>query len=195
MADAEPVESPAEIPLFARLSQAVVAFTIEFDNEFEHRMPHRTTNLGVSAGGRGPWLVSLVMWSNCMRFVGEDGVTVGELERLARTKTNLNGMQRWGYVSVAPTADERRAKPPPSSAVIHATARGRRAQGIWRPLSADIESRWEKRFGVGSVRELRGALGAVVGAFDVALPECLPILGYGLTTRGSRTYEPPSGRR
>jgi hypothetical protein len=64
-------------PLPTLLSQALVAFTIEFDNEFEHRMPHRTTNHGSTNHGskRGsrqdPWLVSLVMWSNCMRFAGE----------------------------------------------------------------------------------------------------------------------------
>jgi hypothetical protein len=35
-----------ELPLPAQLSQALVAFAIEFDNEFEHRMPHRTTSHG-----------------------------------------------------------------------------------------------------------------------------------------------------
>jgi len=29
------------LPLSALLSQALVAFTIEFDKEFEHRAPHR----------------------------------------------------------------------------------------------------------------------------------------------------------
>jgi len=52
-------------------------------------MPHRTTSHG-STGPRpgprqGPWLVSLVMWSNFMRFVGEAGVAAGDLEDLART--------------------------------------------------------------------------------------------------------------
>ncbi|HVY94474.1 MAG TPA: hypothetical protein VHA14_17050 [Bryobacteraceae bacterium] len=42
----------------ALLSQAFVAFTIEFDNEFEHLVPHRTTRFG----GSEPWLVSMVMW-------------------------------------------------------------------------------------------------------------------------------------
>ena len=50
------------LPLTALLSQALVAFTIEFENEFERRMPHRTSNYGGSR--QGPWLVSLVMWSN-----------------------------------------------------------------------------------------------------------------------------------
>jgi hypothetical protein len=62
------------LPLSTLLSHALTAFTIEFDNEFEHRMPHRTTNRGSTAGSRhAPWLVSMVMWSNFMQFVGERG--------------------------------------------------------------------------------------------------------------------------
>src|SRR5277367_944777 len=91
---------PPTPPHSTLLSQVLVAFTIEFDNEFEHQMPHRTTNHQSAAGTRqGPWLVSMAMWSNCMQFVGEGGVTIVELERLARTKTNLNGMERWGYIA------------------------------------------------------------------------------------------------
>ena len=81
----------------------LVAFTTELDNEFERQMPHRTSNHGSTAGARqGPWLVSAVMWSNCMQFVGDEGVRVKEIESLARTATNLNGMERWGYIVVAP---------------------------------------------------------------------------------------------
>src|SRR5580658_808460 len=39
------------LPLSALLSQALVAFTIEFDNEFEHQAPHRTTNHGLTNHG------------------------------------------------------------------------------------------------------------------------------------------------
>ncbi|MBV9267678.1 MAG: hypothetical protein JO061_16030, partial [Acidobacteriaceae bacterium] len=91
------------LPLHASLSCALVAFTIEFDNEAEHRIPHRTTNHGATPGAlRAPWLVSLAMWENCMRFVGEHGVSVRELHRLARTPANLPGMVRWGYVTLKP---------------------------------------------------------------------------------------------
>jgi hypothetical protein len=54
------------LPLTTLLSQALVAYTIEFDNEFERQTPHRTTLLGQTGGG-GPWLVSMVMWFNCLR--------------------------------------------------------------------------------------------------------------------------------
>ena len=136
----------AGLPLSTLLSHVLVAFTIEFDNEFERQMPHRTTNHGSTAGSRqGPWLVSLVMWSNSMRFVGEEGVTVGELLGLARTTTNLNGMERWGYIVIEPDPAGSRTR---SNCVIRATPKGRKAQEVWRPLFSAIEKRWQMRFGL-----------------------------------------------
>ena len=74
-----------ELALPARLSQALVAFTIEFDNEFEHRMPHRTTRHGSTPGmAHPPYLVSMAMWVNCMRFVSEEGIPAAELARRAQ---------------------------------------------------------------------------------------------------------------
>ena len=78
----------------ALLSQALVALTIELDNEAEHRLPHRTTHYGSAGQGDGPWLVSLAMFENCLRFVTDQPMTVHELETLARTGTNLDGMRR-----------------------------------------------------------------------------------------------------
>lgn len=160
------------LPLSALLSQALVAFTIEFDNEFERRMPHRTTRHGSAAG---PWLVSMVMWSTCMRFAGDDGVTLAELEDLARTPTNLNGMQRWGYVTVEPR--------PGASPLIRATSKGRMAREVWRTLFGEIEARWQTRFGKDEMGRLRESLSALIGRIDLDLPDCLPILGYGLVSR------------
>ena len=172
------------LPLPALLSQVLVAFTIEFDNEFERQMPHRTTNQGSPAGlGYGPWLASMAMYSTCMRFVGEKGVRVSQLERLARTKTNLNGMERWGYVVVEPHPDESQPKPPRSEWVIRATQKGRKAQELWRPLFAVIEKRWRARFGEDEIDQLRKSLWSVISQFEVELPDCLPILGYGLFSR------------
>lgn len=169
------------------LSHALVAFTIEFDNEAEHQMPHRTSAHGRSHDSLPcPWLVSLAMWANCMQFVGEKGVRVGELEKMARTATNLNGMERWGYVIVAPDPDDKRPKPPHSDWVIRATPAGRKAQEIWRPLFGAIEERWRARFGTEAIDELRAALAAVLGQIDLELPECLPILGYGLWSSDRR---------
>jgi hypothetical protein len=70
------------LPLSALLSRVLVAFTIECDNEFGRQMPHRTSNYASTAGrGARLWLVSMAMWWTCMRFVGEDGITVAELTR------------------------------------------------------------------------------------------------------------------
>ena len=158
-------------PLATLLSHALVAFTIELDNEFERQMPHRTSSKPAASRG-DPWLVSLAMWSTCMRFVRDDGVTVRELERLARTPTNLKGMERWGYVVVGPDG------------LVRATVAGRRAQELWRTLPALIEERWEGRLGKDAIDQLRGSLRAVAGQLDPGLPDSLPILGYGLVEQG-----------
>lgn len=181
---------PAELPLSALLSQTLVAFTIEFDNESEHRLPHRTTNHGSTPGdGSKPWLGSMVMWLNCMRFVGDEGVRVGELEKLARTPTNLKGMARWGYIIVRPHPADKRPKPPARDWLILPTAGGRMARDISRPIFDEIEKRWEKRFGEEETGRLRQSLRALDAQFDVDLPDCLPILGYGLYSKGPNRAE------
>ena len=179
-----PGSAAAGVPLSTLLSQALVAFTIEFDNEFERRMPHRTTSHGSTAGSRqGPWLVSLLMYSNCMRFVSDQGVTVRELERKARTRTNWNGMERWGYITVQPDPADRRPKPPRSDWIVRPTPKGQRAKEVWRPLFDEIEKRWQARFGEERIERLRESLRAVTRQLDIELPDCLPILGYGLFSK------------
>lgn len=158
---------------------------IEFDNEAERQMRHRTTRHGSSTDALGgPWLVSMVMWSNCMRFVGEEGVRVRDLERLARTKTNLNGMERWGYIVIEPDPADSRPRPPHSDWVIRATPAGRKAREVGLPLFGVIEKRWQERFGNDEIFQLRDSLYAVAGQLDGELPDCLPILGYGLFSKG-----------
>ena len=181
MEDNELARSSERPSLSTLLSWALVAFTIEFDNEFERRTPHRTTNFGSTSGAEAkPWLVSLVMWTNCMRYVGAAGVAVGEMERLARTKTNLAGMERWGYIVVAPDPTDSRPKPPAADWIVRATPAGQQAQEVWRPLFGEVEERWRTRFGAAEVSQLKDALQAVVSQLDEELPDCLPILGYGL---------------
>jgi DNA-binding MarR family transcriptional regulator len=132
-------------------------------------MPHRTTR--GAGGGAGLWLGSLVLYSNCLQYVGPDGVTVEELRRLAGARTNLNGMRRWGYVKLARVDGDD---------VIRRTRAGARAQEVWRPLPVEIETRWRERFGEPDVDRLRSSLSAVVGRFHRSLPEGLPILFHGL---------------
>ncbi len=167
-------------PLSTLLSQLLIAFTIEFDNEFEHRSPHRTTIFGVTAQ-RGPWLGSMVLWANAMRLVPEEGISVAELQNQARTESvHLNGLERWGYIVVAPDPTDTRPKPPHRDWLVFPTRNGRRAQEVWRPLAAEIEDRWRSRFGKDHIEALRSSLAAVLGRIDLAMPDYLPILGYGL---------------
>jgi DNA-binding MarR family transcriptional regulator len=194
------------LPLPSLLSQVLVAFTIEFDNEFERQMPHRTTTSKPGAGSRnGPWLVSLVMWSNLMRCVSENGITVAELQRLTRIEMlSLAGMERWGYIVVERGPSTNPAKsswrvsgPPRPDWVVRPTANGRRAQEVWRPLFEVIEERWQARFGADEISEQRESLLAVVRQFDFALPDYLPVLGYGLSAEILRDdgKMPPSQQR
>ena len=171
-----------ETPISTLLSQVLVTYTIELDNEFEHRFEE--------AGG-GARVVSVVMWSNFLRFV-DDGIVVGELPdaaglQKARMLSTLGGMERWGYVFVASA----RARQPPkakrdgwgsarglrSDWVVRPTRAGRTAAAIWRELFEEIEARWEERFGADAVDELREALRAIVARIDVELPDFLPIVG------------------
>jgi methyltransferase (TIGR00027 family) len=168
------------LPLSALLSAALVAFTIEADNEAEHRFPHRTTNDGPSPGAAAtaPWLTSLLMWANCLRHLPDEGITVAELRRRARTGTNLDGMRRWRWVSYAP--DPGRGKRPGPGAMVIPTAAGRRARGVWAAATEQTEARWRDRFGAAAIDDLRAALAGVVDRLDPGLPDCLPILGYPL---------------
>jgi hypothetical protein len=175
--------SESRLPLSALLSHALVAFTIEFDNEAEHQLPHRTARHG--SAPEGVWLASMAMWLNCMRYVSADPITVGELASQARCDTNLDGMRRWGYVTLSPGPADTRAKPPDHALLIATTSRGQQAQEVWRPLTGAIEARWRDRFGGAEITELTSALAGVAGQLGDWLPDCLPILRYGLYSRGN----------
>jgi len=184
------------LPLHALLSRALVAFTIEADNEAEHRLPHRTATRGLSPGAPpgAPWLISLAMWASSLRYIPDDGITVAALRAAARTGTNLAGVRRWGYVTFAP--EPTRGKQPAEHALIRLTAHGRIARDGWAPLGGVVEQRWRDRFGAQAIAELRAALSAIVTRLDPGLPDCLPILGYGLFSRvpadESRALSAPS---
>jgi hypothetical protein len=168
------------------LSQALVAFTIEFDNEFEHQTPHVTTaslknaRTSGSLPGLGPWLTSMVMFSNFMQYVPDAGITVAELRGRARAEPALAGMERWGYVFVKPDPNDSRPKPPLRDWVVSPKVKGRMAQKVWPKLFDVIEGRWRARYGDDKIDKLRESLRAMVREFDVELPEYLPVLGYGL---------------
>lgn len=151
-------------PLSALLSQVLVAFTIELDNEFERRM---------SDSGYPGARLSLVVWSNLMRFAGKGGVSVRELAARAltteeRIKHQLGCLERWGFVALAAdAADDDRPIPvrAPRRAgrnlrdgwgsgrgiragwMVRLTTKGSKASEIWPPLFGIVEERWMERFG------------------------------------------------
>lgn len=161
------------------LSRLLLAFTIELDNEFEHRM--------AAALPERPFRVSLVMWSNFLRFVDE-GIPVGELSAAAglpkaRVLSTLGGMERWRYVYVAPAP----ARKPPATRrdgygsaralkpewIVRPMAAGTAAQEVWPEVLPEIEERWRSRFGAAEVTELRDACSELL---DEPLAEYLPVV-------------------
>lgn len=175
------------MPLSALLSQTLVAFTIEFDNEAERQIEHRTVRHGGTRGG--VWLASMAMWLNCMRYAGEDLITVGEMQRLARGRTNLDGMRRWGYITLTPDPADRRSKPRQADLLIRATPRGLAAKQAWEPLTGVVEQRWRERYGADAIGRLTDSLQTIAVQQGDWLPDCLPILGYGLFSAGMRPGE------
>jgi hypothetical protein len=166
--------------LAPQLSAAVVAFTIEADNEFEQRVQHITTRHGGSSERGAVWLSSLAMWFNCLRGLDDagTGLTVVELERRVRMSTNLDGMRRWGYVTIDGVGRVKRGAPKPRprpESMLALTRRGRAAAEIWRPLPGEIESRWRERFGADAIGRVRDALVAVASQIEVPMPDFMPI--------------------
>lgn len=174
-----------EIPLSALLSQAWVAFAIEFDNEFEHQMPHRTTRHGSTATPiSAPWLGSMAIWMKFMRFIPESGITVREFKGVAGlTKSELRMWlirlsKWWGYIAIEKGAED------PRDWLLRPTAGGRKALQVWRPLTGIIEKRWEERFGKRTMNELRQSMQSVVNRLNPDLADCLPILGFHMLSPG-----------
>ena len=164
----------ADLRLSALLSQALVAFTIEFDNESGHRLPHRTTRGPAAHSGRGPWLVSLAMWADFMQFLPAGGVPLREVADLVPL-TNLAGLERWGYVRSGPI--RRTAAAPARDHVVRPTRWGRQAQPVWAPLTGVIEGRWRARAPGGAINGPAGALRALYAQPD---GQEQPLIGAGL---------------
>ena len=160
-------------------------------NTASRTAPPATGRPAPDDGAPKPWLVSLAMWENCMRYVTGEPITVGDLEVRARTGTNLDGMRRWGYLTIDGTARKVHNGRPSPGAVLRATAAGQQAREIWRPLPGLIEQRWHERFGAERLGRLRGPLTGMVGLLDPGLPDCLPILGAALLSAGPDPRLPP----
>jgi DNA-binding MarR family transcriptional regulator len=66
---------------------------------------------------------------------------------------------------------------------VRLTSQGRDARDGWAPIGGVVEERWRERFGAPAVDALREHLAAIAARLPAGLPDCLPILGYGLFSR------------
>jgi DNA-binding MarR family transcriptional regulator len=160
-----------EAPFTVLLSHVLLAFTIEHDNEWERLMmmsPYR------------PFLVSMVMWSNFMRFISADGTTVKELSSAAgytdRPHPSLPGMERWGYVKIERNPNAKRAKTPAEDSIVQPGLSGLKAQELWAGLPEVILARWQERFGSETVDAISDRLRPLINDIGQGLPEYLPVL-------------------
>jgi len=125
-----------QLPLFALLSQTLMAFASDYE----------------SCGG-----VSLARRGNTLRLIGDDGVEVALRVGRSRGETKLipvgfGGVERHRYASVAVDPDDKlRGR-------LTLTEKGRRVRDSYEGICADIERRWKRRYGAAVVGSVRSAL-------------------------------------
>ena len=175
----------AGLPLSALLSQALVAYTIEFDNEFEQRAPHITTvgKGGGSGEWPGPWLTSQAMWTNFIRYIDAKGTPVRDIQAMAclsepAIKSRLHHLEWWRYLTFAPAPGETRSKPRYRDLFVHLTPLGAKASSEWKPLNARIDKQWRTRFGKKTVDDLSTSLRTVASGGPENLPDYLPVVDF-----------------
>ena len=157
----------SRVPLTTLLSWIWVAFTIEADNAVEAAGSERVGRL---------FRISLPMWANGLRLIGEDGISVAELRARARAACNIGGLERWGWITVGDAGGERRAgygshRGVTSGTVLRVTRAGAYARRVWPEVVASTEQRWRDRFGGVVVDPLRDALRRYAGPMPSAPPE------------------------
>ena len=163
-------------PLHALLSQVLVAFTVDLDNQFELEM--------IDSGYPGAHL-SLVLWSNLMRFLpAADGQTlsVRELaqECLAaneQIKLPLGCLERWRIVILREEGGKRpgwgSGRGIRGDWPVRLTPAGHKAVEFWPKLLAQTERQWKQRFGA-DFHHLQAALQAITHQIPFELPQGLP---------------------
>ncbi len=157
----------AEEPLATLLSWAWIAFAIEADNTVEAAGSDRVRRL---------FRISMAMWANGLRCIGEEGITVDELRALARAACNIGGLERWGWITVGDPGAGRRdgygsQRGVKGDTVLRPTRAGSYARRLWPQAVADVEQRWRTRFGDEAAGSLRDALLPFAAQMPWAPPE------------------------
>jgi hypothetical protein len=133
----------AEVPLATLLSWAWIAFAIEADNTVEAAGSDRVRRL---------FRVSMAMWANGLRCIGEEGTTVDDLRAAARAACNIGGLERWGWITVGDPGAGRRDgygshRGVTGGTVLRPTRAGSYARRLWPRTVTDVQQRWRTRFG------------------------------------------------
>jgi hypothetical protein len=156
------------------MSWVWIAHTIEVDNAVEATNSERVGRL---------FRISLPMWTNGLRFIDENGITVDELRARARAACNIGGLERWGWISVGDVGGPRRDgygthRGVKGDTVLRPTRAGVYARRMWPRSVGEVEDRWRARFGVDVIDRLRQALLAVAAPMPWSLPEIHPSDGF-----------------
>ena len=165
---------PEPVPLTTLLSWIWIAQVIEADNAFEAATAPRV--------GRH-FRISLPMWSNGLRCIDADGVTVNELRARAGAACNLGGLERWGGISVGEIHPPRRDgygshRGVTGTTVVRPTRAGSYARRVWPAVVREVEQRWRQRFGAARVDGLRDVLLTLAAPLPWSPPEVHPPDGF-----------------
>ena len=172
-----------QVPLTTLLSWTWIAHTIEADNAFEAAGSERV--------GRY-FRISLPMWTNGLRCIEGEGITVDELRSRARASCNIGGLERWGWISVGEVGEggsvgeggkKRRDgfgshRGVNGHTVVRPTRAGAYARRLWPRVLTGVEERWRTGFGGETIDVLRDALLAVVARMPWSPPEVHPSDGF-----------------
>lgn len=173
-------------PLTALLARVWVAQTIEIDNAFEAK--------GAAAGLGRHFRISLPLWTNGLRHIDDDGITLGELRSRARAACNIGGLERWGWITVGTPGSRREgygtSRHLVGDTVLRLSPAGVRASELWPRAVAEVEERWRERFGDEHVTELHAALTDVVTPMPWSPPEVSPADGFRTHIVDSDLNEP-----
>jgi DNA-binding MarR family transcriptional regulator len=139
-ADVSPVEkrdTASHLQLSALLSQALLAYTIDFERSSERSLP---------------------LTANIVRVLDEEGRSIRDLPLAAgvskeATSMALTFLAKTGWIVV-------------EDKLVRLTPKGRAAQEGSRRLHADVEGGWETRFGAQDLRRLRASLHGVLDRRD-----------------------------
>lgn len=152
-------DSLSGLPFFALVSQALVAFAIDYE---------------ARAGA---------LWSaaNVLRQIDDTGAPLAATPPAAGiTGAGKSGLERHGIVTV--TSDRNN----PATKRVHLTPIGKQLRDAYVPLTAHVEREWKDQYGSTAVGALRNALAALSRDLDPSLPHYPTITWVGGLRESSR---------